>query len=105
MYIAPRKYPCSRSNFKPQFGQDSCMRGNPLKIDLRKILAARHLGHICRIIAKAVEVVDIESPKVAPPSRRLSGGRPAAEPRAQFDINTGVAPFSRDPGRLVRASS
>jgi hypothetical protein len=56
MYMAPRKYPCSRSNFKPQFGQHSCMRGNPVTIDLRKILAERHLGHIWRSIADAVDM-------------------------------------------------
>jgi hypothetical protein len=32
------------------------MRGNPLKIDLRNILAARHLGHIWRSIAETVDL-------------------------------------------------
>jgi hypothetical protein len=35
------------------------MRGNPLKIDLRKIPAAWHRGHNCRTIAESVDLFAI----------------------------------------------
>jgi hypothetical protein len=35
------------------------MRGNPLKIEVRKIPAARHRGHNCRKIAESVDLFAI----------------------------------------------
>src|SRR5437016_12557766 len=45
MYIAPRKYPGSRSNSNSQTGQRKCILGKPRKIERRKIVPRRQRGH------------------------------------------------------------
>src|SRR5580700_6693763 len=55
MYMAPRKYPSSRSNFRSQEGQRSCILGKPRKIDVRNMWPERHRGHSWWSIAEAVD--------------------------------------------------
>jgi hypothetical protein len=54
MYIAPRKYPSSRSNFNPHAGHRSCIPGNS-HTDLRKILPERQRGQSARKIPRIAD--------------------------------------------------
>src|SRR5215831_7091090 len=55
MYIAPRKYPCSRSNFSPHTVQVWRILGKLVKIEERKMVPVRQRGHSCRRMAEAAE--------------------------------------------------
>src|SRR5689334_10539817 len=50
MYIAPMKYPGSRSNLSPQTGHRSCMATGPRHTGSRKSLPCRHRGQSWRRI-------------------------------------------------------
>src|SRR5215472_5661265 len=45
MYIAPRKYPGSRANSKPQTGQRKCILGHPRNMEWWNIVPRRQRGH------------------------------------------------------------
>jgi len=54
-YIAPRKYPGSRSNLRSQMEQRSHIFGNPRKMEWRKIPPMRQRGQRCRRMLPSVD--------------------------------------------------
>jgi len=73
------------------------MRGNPVKIDLRKILAARHRGHIWRSIAETVDLFAVmvgNKPSTLTVACQLRPVRARQIPATMFCLRSLCQPFA-----------